>query len=75
MPYKIANLIIVKNSSVILGREIMDLAAAFFADDDGIFGVMLDVIIVVAAAGALAAILLFDGFFNHDAVPGLAPFS
>ena len=75
MPYKIANLKIVKDSRVILGCQIVGFSAVVFADDDGIFGVMLDVIIVVAAAGALAAILLFDGFFNHDAVPGLAPFS
>ena len=50
MPYKIANLKIVKDSRVILGCQIVGFSAVVFADDDGIFGVMLYIAVTKSSA-------------------------
>lgn len=74
MTYQVAHLKIVVARGVILGGEPVYFSA-IVPYKHSVLGVIVDVIIVVVAAGALAAVFLLDGFIDHHTVPGFASFS
>ena len=69
MPHMVPHLKIAKDSHIVLGGRAVGFSTPVLTDHDRIFRVVVDVIIVVDAAGTLAAVFLFDDFVNHRAVP------
>ena len=71
MTHPVAHLKIVVARIVIFGGQPVRFPA-FVPHEHRVLGVIVDIVIVIAASSVLAAVFLFDGFIHYYAVPGFA---